>query len=78
VSAGTIVWRLLARLDATLTLISHVLAGWLRTWTAPVTTRPRRFRTVIAVDGETLRDARLPDGRQTHLLSALTPVPASS
>lgn len=69
VPAGTTVWRLLTRLDAT--LISSVLAGWLRTRTPPVTTRPRRYRTVIAVDGKTLRGARLPDGRQTHLLSAL-------
>ncbi|TWJ25140.1 transposase [Micromonospora endolithica] len=67
--AGSTVWRLLTRLDAT--LISSVLAGWLRTRTPPVTTRPRRYRTVIAVDGKTLRGARLPDGRQTHLLSAL-------
>ncbi|MDG4795544.1 ISAs1 family transposase [Micromonospora sp. WMMD1082] len=67
--AGTTVWRLLTRLDAT--LISSVLAGWLRTRTPPVTTLPRRYRTVIAVDGKTLRGARLPDGRQMHLLSAL-------
>lgn len=69
VPAGTTVWRLLIRLDAT--LISKVLAGWLHTRTQPVTARPRRYRTVIAVDGKTLRGARLPDGRQTHLLSAL-------
>ena len=69
VPAGTTVWRLLTRLDAT--LISNVLAGWLRTRAQPMTTRPRRYRTVIAVDGKTLRGARLPDGRQTHLLSAL-------
>lgn len=69
VPAGTTVWRLLIRLDAT--VISKVLAGWLRTRTQPVTARPRRYRTVIAVDGKTLRGARLPDGRQTHLLSAL-------
>jgi predicted transposase YbfD/YdcC len=68
VPAGTTVWRLLTRLDAT--LISNVLAGWLRTRAHPVTARPRRYRTVIAVDGKTLRGARLPDGRQTHLLSA--------
>jgi predicted transposase YbfD/YdcC len=69
VPAGTTVWRLLTRLDAT--LISNVLAGWLRTRAQPMTTRPRRYRTVIAVDGKTMRGARLPDGRQTHLLSAL-------
>ncbi|MEU4163461.1 ISAs1 family transposase [Actinoplanes sp. NPDC026670] len=69
IPAGTTVWRLLIRLDAT--LISSVLAGWLRSRTPSVTSSPRRYRTVIAVDGKTLRGSRLPDGRQTHLLSAL-------
>ncbi|BEL03300.1 ISAs1 family transposase [Actinoplanes sichuanensis] len=68
--AGTTVWRLLTRLDDA--LVGSVLAGWLRTRTPPLAVpRPRRYRTVIAVDGKTLRGARLPDGRQTHLLSAL-------
>ncbi|MBX7264599.1 ISAs1 family transposase, partial [Micromonospora sp. Llam7] len=69
VPAGTTVWRLLIRLDAT--VISKVLAGWLHTRTPPVAARPRRYRTVIAVDGKTLRGARQRGGRQTHLLSAL-------
>ncbi|WP_285473526.1 transposase family protein [Actinoplanes sp. NBRC 101535] len=63
VPVGTTVWRLLTRLDDA--LVSRVLAP------APVAGRPRRYRTVIAVDGKTLRGARLADGRQTHLLSAL-------
>lgn len=69
VPAGTTVWRLLVRLDAA--VISKVLAGWLHTRARPVAARPHRYRTVIAVDGKTLRGARLPGGRQTHLLSAL-------
>jgi predicted transposase YbfD/YdcC len=48
-----------------------VLAGWLRARAPVVTQRPPRYRTVIAVDGKTLRGARLGDGRQVHLLSAL-------
>lgn len=69
VPAGTTMWRLLTRLDAT--LVSAVLAGWLRSRTPSAPTRPRRYRTVIAVDGKTLRGAHLPAGRQVHLLSAL-------
>jgi len=69
VPAGTTVWRLLIRLDAA--LVTAVLAGWLRTRAQPVAAQPRRYRTVIAVDGKTLRGARLPGGRQVHLLSAL-------
>jgi DDE family transposase len=69
VPAGTTMWRLLTRLDAA--QVSAVLAGWLRSRTPPAPTRPRRYRTVIAVDGKTLRGARLPEGRQVHLLSAL-------
>ncbi|MEH1017872.1 transposase family protein, partial [Micromonospora sp. CPCC 206060] len=53
VPAGTTVWRLLTRLDAA--LISTVLAGWLRSRAQPQAVRPRRYRTVIAVDGKTLR-----------------------
>ena len=69
IPAGTTVWRLLTRLDAG--LLTQVLAGWLRTRTGPAPHRPRRYRTVIAVDGKTLRGARRPDGGQIHLLSAL-------
>jgi len=69
VPAGTTVWRLLTRLDAG--LLATVLAGWLRTRARPVTPRRRRYRTVVAVDGKTLRGARRPDGSQIHLLSAL-------
>jgi predicted transposase YbfD/YdcC len=67
IPAGTTVWRLLTRLDAA--LLTAVLADWLRART-PVSPRPHRYRMVIAVDGKTLRGARI-DGRQVHLLSAL-------
>ncbi|MBY8851665.1 transposase, partial [Saccharothrix sp. MB29] len=53
-------------------LLATVLGGWLTTRarrSAPV--RLRRHRHVIAVDGKILRGARLDDGRQVHLLSAL-------
>ena len=53
VPSGTTVWRLQTRLDAA--LISTVLSGWLRARAQPVDERPRRYRTVIAVDGKTLR-----------------------
>ena len=69
VPVGSTVWRLLTRLDAG--LLSTVLAGWLRARTPPVAAQPKRYRTVIAVDGKTLRGARLDGGRQVHLLSAL-------
>lgn len=69
VPAGTTVWRLLTRLDAA--VVTAVLAGWLRARAQQEAVRPRRYRTVIAVDGKTLRGARLADGRQVHLLSAL-------
>jgi predicted transposase YbfD/YdcC len=39
----------------------------------PTRHRPRRYRTVIAVDGKTLRGARRADGGQVHLLTALVP-----
>ena len=68
VPAGTTMWRLLVRLDPT--LLATVLAGWLHTRTRPAPL-PRRYRRVIAVDGKTLRGARLGGGRQVHLLSAL-------
>ncbi|WP_407650817.1 ISAs1 family transposase [Actinoplanes lobatus] len=69
IPAGTTVWRLLTRLDDA--LVSAVLAGWLRARAQPAPERPHRYRTVIAVDGKTLRGARLAEGRQVHLLSAL-------
>ena len=69
VPAGTTVWRLLARLDGA--VVTAVLAGWLRSRAQPPPAEPRRYRTVIAIDGKTLRGARLPAGRQVHLLSAL-------
>ncbi|MEU8265337.1 ISAs1 family transposase [Micromonospora sp. NPDC048999] len=69
VPVGTTVWRLLTRLDAG--LLTTVLAAWLRARVRPDTPRPKRCRTVIAVDGKTLRAARRPDGSQVHLLSAL-------
>ncbi|MGW5667447.1 ISAs1 family transposase [Micromonospora sp. NPDC003776] len=69
VPAGSTVWRLLTRLDDT--LLGTVLAGWLRTRTPVDVSRLRRYRTVIAIDGKTLRGARTDDGRQVHLLSAL-------
>ncbi|BEL07219.1 hypothetical protein Q0Z83_054100 [Actinoplanes sichuanensis] len=69
VPAGTTMWRLLIRLDPT--LLTSVLAGWLHSMTRPLGLSPRRYRRVIAIDGKTLRGARLRDGRQVHLLSAL-------
>jgi predicted transposase YbfD/YdcC len=69
VPAGTTMWRLLIRLDPT--LLATVLAGWLHTRARRPIPPPRRYRRVIAVDGKTLRGARLGDGRQVHLLSAL-------
>jgi hypothetical protein len=68
VPAATTVWRLLIRLDAE--VLSQVLARWLRVRAAPVVVGGRRWRLVIAVDGKVARCARLPDGRQIHLLSA--------
>jgi predicted transposase YbfD/YdcC len=69
VPVGTTMWRLLIRLDPT--LLATVLAGWLHTRTGRPGPPPGRYRRVIAVDGKTLRGARLSDGRQVHLLSAL-------
>jgi predicted transposase YbfD/YdcC len=66
--AATTVWRLLIRIDAE--VLSVVLAGWLRARVAPVVIAGRRWRLVIAIDGKVERGARLPDGRQVHLLSA--------
>lgn len=69
VPAGTTMWRLLIRLDPT--LLATVLASWLHARTRRPVPPPRRYRRVIAVDGKTLRGARLGDGRHVHLLSAL-------
>jgi hypothetical protein len=68
VPAATTVWRLLVRVDAD--VLSAVLAGWLRLRTTTVAAAGRRPRMVIALDGKVQRGARLPDGRQVHLLSA--------
>ena len=63
-------WRFLIRLDAS--LLQAVLSGWLRTGltSPPRPASPHPARTVIAVDGKVLRGARLPEGRQVHLLAA--------
>src|SRR6266542_1935415 len=50
--------------------VSAVLARWLRERATPVVVAGRRWRLVIAIDGKVERGARLPDGRQVHLLSA--------
>lgn len=68
IPAGSTVWRFLVRIDAQ--VLQAVLTGWLR-HRLPARPAPRRMdRMVIAVDGKVLRGARLPDGRQVHLLSA--------
>jgi predicted transposase YbfD/YdcC len=71
VPAGTTVWRLLVRVDAD--RLAVVLARWLRARARPTPppAQRRQRRTVIAVDGKTLRGARRGDGTQVHLLSAL-------
>jgi predicted transposase YbfD/YdcC len=66
--AATTVWRLLIRIDAE--VLSAVLARWLRARATPVVAAGRRWRLVVAIDGKVERGARLPDGRQVHLLSA--------
>jgi hypothetical protein len=68
VPAATTVWRLLIRIDAE--LLQAVLTRWLRARAAPIVVAGRRWRLVIAIDGKVERGARLPDGRQVHLLSA--------
>lgn len=71
IPAASTVWRLLVRVDAD--ALSAALAGWLRSRiiaTGGPQPPDRRWRLVIAVDGKTLRGARLPDGSQVHLLSA--------
>jgi predicted transposase YbfD/YdcC len=72
IPAASTVWRFMVRLDAA--VLQAVLTGWLRRRlsAAPAApAAPRRCdRVVIAVDGKVLRAARLPGGRQVHLLSA--------
>src|SRR6266511_2015014 len=68
VPAATTVWRLLIRIDAD--VLSAVLTRWLRERATPVVVAGRRWRLVIAIDGKVERGARLPDGRQVHLLPA--------
>ena len=62
VPVGSTVWRVLTRLDDG--LLSSVLAGWLRTRSPVRAAPPKRYRTVIAIDGKTLRGARRDDGRR--------------
>ncbi len=77
IPAGTTVWRLLTRLDAT--ALTTVLAGWLRTRApAPPAVRPRRYRTVIAVNGKTLRGARPTTAAWSICCPPWTPAPVSS
>jgi predicted transposase YbfD/YdcC len=70
IPAGSTVWRFLIRLDAA--VLQAVLTGWLRARSSASvqSSGPSRRRIVIAVDGKVVRGARLPDGRQVHLLSA--------
>jgi predicted transposase YbfD/YdcC len=51
-------------------VLQAVLTRWLRDRATPVVVAGRRWRLVIAIDGKVQRGARLPDGRQVHLLSA--------
>jgi hypothetical protein len=69
VPAETTIRRTLARLDP------QALAGAIGGWLAD-RDHPRRRRRALAVDGKTLRGARTPDGRQVHLLAAMTTPPA--
>ncbi len=64
----TTLWRLLVRIDDT--ELAAVLTRWVRARTTLVRASGRRSRKVIAIDGKVLRGAKLPDGRQVHLLSA--------
>jgi DDE_Tnp_1-associated/Transposase DDE domain len=68
IPAGSTVWRFLIRVDAQVP--QAVLTGWLRHRLPTRPTETGKNRVVIAVDGKTLRGARLPGGRQVHLLSA--------
>jgi predicted transposase YbfD/YdcC len=71
IPALTTLWRLLIRIDAQ--ILQAVLTDWLhcrRPTPAPTEPHQPRARRVVAIDGKVLRGARLPDGRQVHLLSA--------
>jgi predicted transposase YbfD/YdcC len=68
IPVGSTVWRFLIRLDDQ--ILQAVLSGWLRARSRVSTPTPPRRRVIIAVDGKVVRGARLPDGRQVHLLSA--------
>ncbi|MEU8164912.1 transposase family protein [Micromonospora sp. NPDC049004] len=77
VPVGTTVWRLLTRLDDG--LLSTVLAGWLTARARPVTTaRPRRYRTVIALDGKRFGVPAVPAAARSIYSPRWTPAPASS
>jgi hypothetical protein len=65
---ATTLWRLLTRIDDT--ALAAVLTRWVRSRTTPERASGRRWRKVIAIDGKVLRGAKLPGGRQVHLLSA--------
>jgi predicted transposase YbfD/YdcC len=64
----TTLWRLLTRIDDT--ELAAVLTRWVRARTTSAQLTGRRRRRVVAIDGKVLRGARLPGGRQVHLLSA--------
>jgi predicted transposase YbfD/YdcC len=69
IPVSSTVWRFLIRLDAE--ILQAVLTRWLRCRAAGGSgDSGRPGRVVIAVDGKVLRGARLPGGRQVHLLSA--------
>jgi predicted transposase YbfD/YdcC len=71
IPAGSTVWRFLVRLDDQ--VLQAVLTRWLRARSLsqpPAPVGVSRRRVVIAVDGKVVRGARLPEGRQVHLLSA--------
>jgi predicted transposase YbfD/YdcC len=64
----TTLWRLLVRIDDQ--ALQAVLTDWLRSGMPAAQPPHRRARRVVSIDGKVLRGARLPDGRQVHLLSA--------
>jgi predicted transposase YbfD/YdcC len=66
--APTTLWRVWTRVDDT--RLSPIMTRWVRARTPSTPTAGRRWRRVIAIDGKVLRGAKLPDGRQVHLLSA--------
>jgi hypothetical protein len=66
--APSTLWRVLTRVDDT--ELSVIVTRWVRARTASARASGRRWRRMIAIDGKVLRGAKLPDGRQVHLLSA--------